>query len=343
MGKRIIMILGNGFSIDLINELKKTDKVCLTNLFKNGDKVPWPGNEEPGFLSHRYCPELWKLGARPNSSQEYASKLVEDIITCANVSVTTDEPSINKESSNVYIRAYHELVSYLKYLFVYYNIQIKDAELEKIIQSWGWSELLKNINENSSIENVTIITYNYDIFLERVLKLLGIEYQMAGFDTATKKFCIIKPHGSISYRARKTINKENFMINYNQDASRATMDMLLVDDTLDPEKISNVNTMIPPSGESKRYELVWSATLRKEVLDQIDKCSEGDDVIIGGISYCGVDRQELDEIFVRIDSSVDVKIVNPDASSTLGAVISSIYDHYIHYTKSDILGGLYNA
>ncbi len=344
MEKNIIMILGNGFSIDLISKLNKRDKIDLTNLFRNGDKVPWPGNGEPGFLSHRHCPELWKLGARPNSCDEDAAKLVEDIITCSNVSATTEKPSTNQVSSNVYIRAYHELVSYLKYLFIFYNQQVTDDDLKNLLEkSWGWAKLFKNMNDNTDIKSVTIITYNYDIFLERILKLLKIDFQMKGFDEEKKKFGIIKPHGSISFRTSDTSDKDNFSINYNRDASSGKIDTLTVDDTLNLDIISNINTMIPPAGEAKRYEHGWSAALRNIVLEQIKNCSDDDDFLIGGMSYCGVDRQELDEIFVGMNSKVDVKIINPDANSTLGAVISSIFEKYIHYTSSDVLGGLYET
>lgn len=165
----ILMILGNGFSIDFVKFIGKGGEINLTNLFVNGDKVPWPANNEPGFLSQFHCRELWKLGARPNIENGNAAKLIEDIITCANVSASSEHPSINLESSNVYIRAYHELVMYLKYLFIFYNRVISDEDLQKAIDGqWGWSQLLGHINDNEDILSVTIVTYNYDILLERV-------------------------------------------------------------------------------------------------------------------------------------------------------------------------------
>ena len=111
---------------------------------------------------------------------------------------------------------------------------------------------------------------------------------------------------------------------------------------MDFDKISNINTMIPPSGESGRYRLVWSNVLRTSVLDAAKSLKEGDDVIFGGLSYCNVDRQEIDGILTSLNTDVNIKIVNPDTNNTFGAVISSVFDHYIHYTRSDILGGIYN-
>ena len=99
-----------------------------------------------------------------------ANKIIEDIITCANVSASSEHPTIDGESSNIYIKAYHELVLYLRYLFIYYNNEIKTEELQCVINDkWGWSELFKRLNTDEGCKSVTIITYNYDIFLERIL------------------------------------------------------------------------------------------------------------------------------------------------------------------------------
>lgn len=157
--KDIMIILGNGISIDLVNKLEMVDKINLSNLFSNGDKVRWPGNNEPGFLSQQWCPALWELGARPGISNGKTSKIIEDVITCANVSASSEHPSIDGESSNIYIKAYHELVLYLRYLFIFYNNEIKDDCINKLINNeWGWSKLFENINKNSKVKNVIIIT-----------------------------------------------------------------------------------------------------------------------------------------------------------------------------------------
>jgi hypothetical protein len=212
--KNIVLVFGNGISIDLLSKLVGDNSIDLSNLFRDGDKVPWPANNNPGFLSQRYCPELWKIGARPNSSREISTKIIEDIITCANVSAIFKNSAIQDESSNVYIRAFYELVAYLKYLFIYYNNIVKDNQLETAIKKWGWSDFFCKINQNDEINNVTIITYNYDIFLERVLKLLDIQYHMVGFRKRRGKFRIIKPHGSISFISKELNSKELFSIKY---------------------------------------------------------------------------------------------------------------------------------
>ena len=85
--KNYYLILGNGFTIDFLSNLKtnNVDKIDVANLFKNGELVPWPGNDKPGFLSYKYCPNLWTLGARPNMSNSVAIALIEEVIPCANM------------------------------------------------------------------------------------------------------------------------------------------------------------------------------------------------------------------------------------------------------------------
>lgn len=341
--KDVLIILGNGISIDLVKQLEREEKIDLCNLFMNGDKVLWPGNNEPGFLSQQRCPSLWELGARPGINKEKSCKIIDDIITCANVSASSEHPSIDGDSSNIYIKAYHELVLYLRYLFIYYNNEISTDDLAQVVNNkWGWSELFKNLNCNSKIKSVTIITYNYDILLERVLKVLGINYQMIGFDSNDYKFRLLKPHGSISFRTEKLSDKQTFGIKYNRDSIGGELKDLIIDEDVNFDKISKLNTMIPPSGESDRYKMSWSSVLREKSREYAKKLMEDDEVIFGGLSYCSVDRREVDGIITSLNVNINVKIVNPDSENTLGAVISSVFNNYIHYTRSDILGGLFN-
>jgi len=340
--KTVLLFLGNGVSIDLINLLGKTKTINLSNLFENGDRVPWPANNEPGFLSQMHCPELWKLGARPNIGRDGANKLISDIITCANVSLISRRPILDTESKNIYIRAYHELVSYLKYLFIFYNQEIQNDDLVKIIPEWGWSKLFNHLSRSTEISDVYIITYNYDIFLERILKCQGIPYQIIGFNGNQEKFKILKPHGSISFRSTRTNAKTNFLIKYNRDSLGGDIESLVVDEDLNYDLISNINAMIPPAGEAVRFPSAWSTVLRKEADHIIKQIQPGDDVFFGGLSYGSVDRKEIDSLIVELDRDINITIVNPDVDNTFGAVVSSLFEHYIHYSKSDILGGMYN-
>jgi len=101
---KLMLVLGNGFTIDLIHQIEKEKEVNTVNLFYDGDIVEWPdGTKEKGFLSYRNCKNLWNLGARPKMDREKAQELIEDIISCAN---TLPQKMLvgTGEKDNIYIK-----------------------------------------------------------------------------------------------------------------------------------------------------------------------------------------------------------------------------------------------
>ena len=56
---------------------------------------------------------------------------------------------------------------------------------------------LKIVCQNK--KRVYIITYNYDVFLERILKFANINFDIYGFSNNGAEVIIFKPHGSISF------------------------------------------------------------------------------------------------------------------------------------------------
>lgn len=112
MGNAYI-VLGNGFSIDLVQKMGKNEEIDLVNLFSKGEHVLYPKTNNRGFLSRKYTPDLWNLGARTYMSYDTAMQLVTDVITCANVYNLSIEkrPNEERDSSNIYI--YTHIANYL--------------------------------------------------------------------------------------------------------------------------------------------------------------------------------------------------------------------------------------
>src|SRR5699024_6283037 len=114
----------------------------------------------------------------------------EEIITCANMFFDfVNEPEQKAKrlelvnSDKIYLRAYSELNIYLRHLFSSYNTEISDDQLFSFLTSdtlWGWVKFLKNIDK-SEYDKVVFVTYNYDIWLERILHVLKIPFSMTGF------------------------------------------------------------------------------------------------------------------------------------------------------------------
>lgn len=339
--KKLVLIFGNGLTLDLMGKIdeKKKKNIDLSNLFSKGDCVIWPdGNKERGFLSYRYCPNLWNLGARPNMSVDEANDLIESIITCANQINNVDNSIV---SHNVYLQAYYELITYLKHLFIQYNGEISDDELRAgSIEEWGWLKLLKRANASAEYEKIIIITYNYDIFLERILNLHGIQFSLYGMDTVSKKVVLLKPHGSISFAHNTCNDKSTFSIRNSKDMYEASLsDFKVIYTNLSENYL--VPALIPPSGESSRLTYKWAAEIREKINEEIEDISDDDKCVISGLSYWHVDRMEIDELLVKIGKKkVKTYMVNPHPPKALCAMLTCVLPEHIIYSSSKWIGDI---
>lgn len=330
MEKKFI-ILGNGFTIDFINFLKLESEIDVRNLFRNGDKVPWPGDNKAGFLSFKHCPNLWNLGARPNLDDKTSIEIIEDIITCANVFQKN-----NREDNNIYIKAYKELASYLYALFNYYDSILTDLKKDRI-NSWSWSKYFKKLQNDSSIEKVYIINFNYDIWLEKVLNTLSIPFDIVGFEETNKKFKIFKPHGSISFIHNVRKVKEDFKIDYDIDSNDGSIGEFKIT-YKDLDSLNKINAIIPPAGDSHRLDFKWALEIRAQAKKAAEQIKENDELIFSGISYWHVDRLEIDSILTSISPKIsNVKVYNPNPPRVLNAVMTTLFKNVIFYSDSKCL------
>ena len=340
--KNLLLILGNGYTIDYISSIGKADEIDVKNLFHKGHTVKFPDNGRPGFLSYKYCPSLWLLGARPNKGDGESMAIIEEIITCSNMlfeylQLANKDSGrlklIEADNQSIYIKAYSELIAYLKYLFIEYNSKISDKEIEDFLGSniWGWAEFFRKAYIN--YDKINIITYNYDIWLERIFDALGITYSVVGFD-AELKVNIIKPHGSISFIPKSGKNIL-YRINYTIDADGTDIDQLRVDYN-DLEQYDK-SFLIPPAGDSSRQlNNTWAKKLRKCALEAVKSTNDLDDVFICGMSYWHVDRKELDELLINLNQNVNLSLINPNPPKDLNAVLVSLFKNYTVFTSSDI-------
>lgn len=340
--KKLILILGNGLTMDLLAHLEEEKtNIDLSNLFSKGDTVLWPdGQKERGFLSYKHCPSLWNLGARPNMDKEAANELVEDIITCANMMSSAN--AIPTED-NIYLIAYYELVAYLKHLFIQYNEQVSDRDLlADKLKNWGWLKLIHSANQNKKYEKIIIITYNYDIFLERLLTLWHIPFSVGGLEVDTQKIVLLKPHGSISFSHNNVSEESTFEIRKRTDMYEAS----LADFTVKYDNLANnylVNALIPPAGDSSRLTYKWANELRILIDHYVSQISEHDKCVISGLSYWHVDRKEIDSLLAKIsEKNVDTYMVNPYPPKALSAVLTCVLPKHITYSSSEWIGGLIN-
>ncbi|MBL0625949.1 hypothetical protein [Aeromonas jandaei] len=340
MGKKVSIVLGNGFTIDFLKFLSLHNpdidgKINVNNLFSDGSELKWPLDNRPGFLSYKHCPHLWMVGARSYLTSDKTLEILERVVTCANVYSLKKNDQIIDKTGNGFLQAYKELISYLKYLFIHYNSIIPNIPDE--VADWSWAKFLTQLNNDQNVESVIVISYNYDIWLERILDKLNIEYSIPLLNNnPDAKIQIFKPHGSISYQHYKPLPKDSFSINYNTFFVDCAVSDIRVSYT-DLDNHTPVSFLIPPAGEAGRSGTTWAQSIRSECSSKMSTFSEGDLAVICGLSYWHVDRAEIDTILNSMHSGMDVVHVNPFPSQTLDAVLNSLFFNYTHLPSSKLL------
>jgi hypothetical protein len=336
MAKKLFLVIGNGFSIDFIRYIGRHDDIDVINLFNYGADVPWPVTGTPGFLSRKHCPNLWSLGARPAMDGAEGLALIEDIITCANIDASKRHSGGVSNQSNIYGMAYKELVQYLRHLFVYYNCAIPD--IPDSIEDWKWARYLMNCVNSDEYSEITIVSYNYDCWLERVFQKIGIPFKIGLIDANNHgiKITLIKPHGSITFIHKTSLDMESYSVGYERDL----WDGSIGDFTAEYNNLARnhlVTALIPPAGESGRFQHAWSTQLRTEAKSRAAQMSVSDEIMVCGMSYWHVDRAELDELFNSFNSQIEIALVNPRPSRTLTAVLTSSFPKFVLYPSARIL------
>ncbi|MDF2546109.1 MAG: hypothetical protein K0R93_1007 [Anaerosolibacter sp.] len=272
---------------------------------------------------------------------EDAKNLIEDIITCINVYNLSRLNSLENPdghyprrdaSNNIYIQAYGELSTYLRYLFIYYNSKVDDDKLKSV--TFPFIEYIKNALQQ--YDEIILITYNYDIWLERLLMLNDLEFNIEGFEDKPSKIKIIKPHGSISFtctaKVRGPFEVRTSEFDYiTQDIGQFNLKYDLAGD------YPIINAIIPPAGDSNRFSMSWVKTLRQKVSEKIQLSDSRDKMIIFGISYWHVDRAEIDEILTQVNPLIEMTLINPTPPTCFDAVLTSLFKNYVHYPNTDLL------
>lgn len=332
------MILGNGFSIDLIHQLNLTEKINLCNLFEKGENVPWPGDDKPAFLSYKYVPHLWTLGAHPSCTTEDSNRLIQEVITCANMLM---QAKIDSDSvyEKIHIQAFKQLESYLMSLFGYYTTILDiPSRSVKDFENWGWYKYIKQLYDSSDVKTISVISLNYDIWLEQLLELWGFDFSVSHFQPDGPKIRIFKPHGSIGIKSKIPVDKTSFI---KIETTKSSFDNHKSSEfefsLTNYSKLSKVNAMIPPAGDSARIRYDWADEQRQSAIEAAKYLSERDLLILCGLSYWAVDRGELDQYLASTNPNVNSIMLNPDPPQDLVAVMMTLFDKFTIFSDSNNL------
>jgi hypothetical protein len=325
---KILLVAGNGLSISMLNQIHKC--VDLSNLFSMGCDVTWPATGKPGFLSYEHCPNLWALGARQTTSPQNSYDVIEQIITAVNACCLADPASLE---DGIYIRAYKELVAYLRYLFVHYDTTLLSENFFSSDDASQPIDWLIEAAKDDNISSVDIINFNYDAFLERTLQAKGIAFSIPLLDEdQNSKVTIHKPHGSITFCGKSAIDNTAFSVNYEASFTEGGIDELAVKYE-DLDKHYPLVGILPPAGESDRYKHRWIRQIWDKAIEAAKKLEENDIVIIYGLSYWHVDRKEIDMLLGEVSRKARVISVNPFPNAHFEAVCCSLFKSYHSYSN----------
>ena len=132
------------------------------------------------------------------------------------------------------------------------------------------------------------------------------------------------------------MDRDAFQIRHGQDLSDGEIGKFFVDyECMDDNY--RVDAIIPPSGISEQFNLNWAARLRNAALKEAEDTLPEDRVIMCGLSYWHVDRPEIDSILRRLNRQVSFILIHPHPAESLNAVLVSLFESYIHYTRTEIL------
>jgi hypothetical protein len=326
---KILLIAGNGLSMAMLRE-NPVDFVNLSNLFSNGCDVAWPATDSPGFLSYEHTPNLWALGARETMSTKDSYELIEQIITAVNACCLADPSSLE---DGIYIRAYKELVSYLRHLFVHYDTVLNEIEFfkkEEVSRPIDW---LLSAVADPNVTDIDVVSFNYDAFLERTFQARGVAFSIPLLDENNDaKVRIHKPHGSITFCGKTEIDKSAFIIRHENRFTEGGIDELAVN----YEKLDRnfpIVGMLPPAGESDRYKHRWIRQIWDRAIDAAKGLGEKDLVVVYGLSYWHVDRKEIDMLLGDVSRKARVISVNPTPDRNFEAVCCSLFKSYHSFSN----------
>lgn len=329
---RVLLVAGNGLSISMLQR-SPVESIDLGNLFAKGGDVTWPATGKPGFLSYEHCPNLWALGARQTVSAKVAYEVIEQAITAVNACCLADPASLE---DGVYIRAYKELVAYLRYLFVHYDSELQGHSFfnqDAVFEPIDW--LLEAVSR-ATVSGIDVVTFNYDAFLERSLMARHVPFSVPLLaEDPSAKIRIHKPHGSITFCGKKPIDKTAFSINYGGGArftEGGISELEVRYDNLDGH--FPLVGILPPAGESDRYKHRWIRQIWDTVLDAARSLEENDLVVIYGLSYWHVDRKEIDMLLSAVARKARVVSVNPNPNAQFEAVCCSLFRSYHSHAGS---------
>ncbi len=313
---RILLIVGNGLSIDLYKYLGLN--IAPSSPFSFN--VPDPFNNTKKLLD-----TLTKVR---NLIKSYPSLTDFDIIQ--------DFVSNYLKEDQEHQWMHSELRQYLSLAYSYANYQV----LHRWKKGWRWEQWLRKHHESIAV----VVSLNYDLTLETALQQSSFKYYRIGSMEEENHIGIpiFKPHGSCDFdisssaismppqnRLRNLTFLNDYVIN-----GRGRINIVAKEKMLEPRTESDI---VLPFEFSPQTQLTW-VRQGYEAVNQIAKTTDA--CIIVGISYQPCDRLEVDFIVDAMPSNTAIQLVDPRPDGDLESKLMTVSDKAKSSHPSDFLGDI---
>ncbi len=205
-------------------------------------------------------------------------------------------------------RLYHQLSNYFAITYSHLQKEMDNYPLH----NWPYIQKFDEIRMNL----LGIVSFNYDILIERILDYFKHYYHRIGMDKTCNGLVLFKPHGSIDFdKGHETMNldiQEGSLCFQNE----FTFDHLEKKRWLEPRAQNDI--ILPTSSTFNlklsfvRYGYRWVS----------EKFCDAKRCIFLGLSYWYCDRPELDLIIKSLDRNCEIILANPNRPDQMLEVLT---------------------
>ncbi|NUU98989.1 hypothetical protein XO12_02290 [Marinitoga sp. 1154] len=307
--KKIALIVGNGLTLDLLEYLNLKEYWNSSNPFSWKDKINKPEEYKTKNFEEMF-PKL-SLVIQNFGKNKSDFEMLYYIFSNKNKVVKFLS---NKYNTPNYLLLWgilrNEIEHYFSFAFSTFQRIIE--KYQKEIECWSY---FKWINKNKKSIKF-IISFNYDLIIELLLKKNKIEYHSFGIEgESLTGIPLLKPHGSVDYEVSNNainINK----LKYPLDNAFTWNDTPLIRiDRNELFKVRKISPYVLPSEYSQISNYQW---IKPGYADFKTKIKNVDTVYLIGHSYSEFDKNELlQNIIIHIKPNTKVVIVNPKPNNDL--------------------------
>ena len=300
--KNICLLVGNGFIIDLIRSMELGDidsSKPLSNFCC--DEIDYSG-----FID--IMPDIRDglLSIRENYANDFEA---------IDYFISTYARKLN-QGFHFDELAYCNIRRFLALAYSQFYLELLSRIDKRKFENWKWNQWINGYGKNLSV----CISFNYDLFLEKLLHESGFRYGRIGTieDDIPDSISILKPHGSIDFDMKSGIGGQwDCTTAFRGNQVRHLGDRYAQLNVL-PEtawlSCRMQADIIPPLQNNDNAELDWVQEIGRYFRNI---ASDIDAFIISGFSYSSADRPEVNAFIDACSGHgpIDFFIVNPARDS----------------------------